>query len=59
MWRLRAEPNSIKIVRSPNPEFNQSARDWIAKVLFRPARVRGQPVRVLVEVPIDYRIAGV
>lgn len=54
----RAEPNSIRIVRSPNPEFDKSARDWILKVLFRPARVRGQAVRVLVEVPIDYKIAS-
>lgn len=55
----RAEPASIKIVRTPNVEFNQSARDWITKVLFRPARVRGQAVRVLIELPIDYRISGV
>jgi periplasmic protein TonB len=53
------EPNSVRIVRSPNPEFNKSAHDWILKVVFRPARVRGQAVRVLVEVPIDYRISSV
>ena len=54
----RAEPNSIRIVRSPNPLFDKPARDWMLKVLFRPARVRGQAVRVLVEVPIDYRISS-
>ena len=54
----RAEPRSIRVVRSPNPEFNKSAQDWMLKAVFRPARVRGQAVRVLVEVPIDYRIAA-
>ncbi len=54
----RAEPNSIKIVRTPNPAFNKSAQEWILSALFRPARVRGQAVRVLVEVPIDYTITA-
>lgn len=51
-----AEPNSIRIVRSPNPGFDQPSRNWMLRALFRPARVHGRPVRVLVEVPIDYRI---
>ncbi|HEU5260438.1 MAG TPA: energy transducer TonB [Gemmatimonadales bacterium] len=52
----RAEPNSIKIVRSPNPGFDEASRNWMLRALFRPARVRGRAVRVLVEMPIDYRI---
>jgi TonB family protein len=54
----RAEPNSIKIVRSPNPGFDEASRNWMLRALFRPARVHGRAVRVLVEVPIDYRITG-
>jgi protein TonB len=53
----RAEPNSIRIIRSPNPGFDEPSRYWMQRALFRPARVHGQAVRVLVEVPIDYRIA--
>jgi len=52
----RAEPNSIKIVRSPNPGFDEASRNWMLRALFRPARVHGRAVRVLVEMPIDYRI---
>lgn len=55
----RAEPNSITIVRSPNPAFNDVSRTWMLGALFRPARVHGRAVRVLVEVPIDYRITRV
>jgi periplasmic protein TonB len=54
----RAEPVSIIIMQSPNPEFDRPSRDWLAHALFRPARVRGRAVRVLVEVPLDYRITG-
>jgi len=54
----RAEPNSITIMRSPNPGFDQPSRNWMLRALFRPARVHGRAVRVLVEVPLDYRITG-
>ncbi len=55
----RAEPNSIKIVRSPNPGFDEASRNWMLHAFFRPARVHGRAVRVLVEVPIDFRITRV
>ena len=54
----RAESNSIKIIQSPNPGFDQPSRTWIQHALFRPARVHGRAVRVLVQVPLDYRITG-
>ena len=54
----RAEPGSVRILQSPNPGFDQPSRSWILHALFRPARVRGRAVRVLVEVPLDYRITG-
>lgn len=52
----RAEPQSVKIIQSPNPGFDQSARDYMLRALFRPARVHGRAVRVLVNIPIDYSI---
>src|SRR5437016_8901460 len=52
----RAEANSVKVLQSPNPGFDQSAKNYVLKCLFRPARVHGRAVRVLVQIPIDYRL---
>lgn len=52
----RAEPPSVKIIQSPNPGFDQSARTYVLRALFRPARVHGRAVRVLVNLPIDFKI---
>jgi TonB family protein len=54
----RAEPASVKILQSPNPGFDQPAKNYVLKALFRPARVHGRAVRVLVNVPIDFKITG-
>jgi TonB family protein len=52
----RAEPPSVKVLQSPNPGFDQAAKNLVAKSLFRPARVHGRAVRVLIQIPIDFRI---
>ena len=52
----RAEPASVKVVQSPNPGFDQPAKNMVLKSLFRPARVHGRAVRVLVNLPIDFTI---
>lgn len=52
----RAEPPSIKVTQSPNPGFDGSAKNLVLKSLFRPARVHGHAVRVLIQIPIDFRI---
>jgi len=52
----RAEPQSVKIIQSPNPGFDQPARSYVLRALFRPARVHGRAVRVLVNLPIDFKI---
>ena len=54
----RAEPNSIKIVTSPHPGFEPPARAYMRQALFRPARVHGRAVRVLVRLPIDFVLRG-
>ena len=51
-----AEPNSLRIVQSTNKAFELAARDAVLKSLYRPGRVRGQAVRVLVQVPIAFSI---
>jgi len=52
----RAEPASLKIVERPYPGFEASARDYVLHAVFRPARVKGRAVRVLVRIPIDYKV---
>jgi periplasmic protein TonB len=52
----RVEPNSVVIASSPNPGFDPSAREWILKALFRPARLHGRAVRVHITQPLDYSI---
>jgi len=52
----RAEPASVKVIQSPNPGFDQPAKNLVLKSLFRPARVHGRAVRVLINLPIDFTI---
>ncbi len=52
----RAEPGSLRVVTSSNKAFELSARDVVLKSLYRPGRVRGQAVRVLVQVPVSFSI---
>jgi len=52
----RAEPESVRIIDSPNPGFDQPARNYILRAMFRPGRIHGQAVRVLVNLPIDFKI---
>jgi TonB family protein len=51
----RAEPASVKIIARPNTAFDESARAYVLNAVFRPARVKGRAVRVLIKVPVDYR----
>jgi periplasmic protein TonB len=50
------EPNSVKVIQTANPGFNESAKQAILKWLYRPARVYGKAVRVLINQPIIYQI---
>ena len=52
----RAEPASLKVIAHPNAAFDESARAYVLHAVFRAARVKGRAVRVLIKVPVDYRI---
>ena len=52
----RVEPASVRIMTSPHPAFDQPTRDWVLKALFRPARLHGRGVRVLINLRVDYSI---
>jgi len=50
-----AEAAGFKILSSTNPAFNEPAKEVIMKSVFRPGRVRGQPVRVQVQQVISFK----
>lgn len=52
----RVEPGSIRVVSSDHADFEAPATASIRASLFRPARVFGRGVRVLVRVPVTFRL---
>ena len=52
----RVEDGSLNVLQSTNRAFEGPARDVIRRSLYRPGRVRGQAVRVLVSQQIGFTI---
>jgi protein TonB len=52
----RAEPGTIRVVQSTHPAFEPPARDVVLKSIYRPGRMYGEFVRVLVNVPVTFSI---
>jgi TonB family protein len=50
----RVDPSSIRIANSPNVAFNVPTQSVLRRARFRPATVRGQPVRVQVSMPVQW-----
>jgi TonB family protein len=53
----RLEPGSVKILKSPSAGFEVATRRWALAARFRPARLQGRAVRVLVNLPFDFSMA--
>jgi TonB family protein len=51
-----AENGSVRIVRSDNPGFEAAALATVRAARFRPARIYGRAVRVLVQLPVVFRL---
>ena len=51
-----AEPNSWKVLKSSNAQFEAPAREAILKGVFKPARIKGAAVRQLVQQSIKFNI---
>lgn len=47
---------SVQVTGTTNPAFNDAAVISVRTLRFRPARVYGQPVRVWVEMPINFSV---
>jgi TonB family protein len=54
----RVQPASISVVSATHPGFVAPARQALVATLFRPARVGGRAVSMLVRVPFDFTIRG-
>ena len=52
----RAEPASVKVIQTPNAGFDQPAMNYVPRARFRPGIVHGRPVRVLINLPIDFKV---
>lgn len=51
------EAGSVRIVLSDNPGFDAAAMATVRAARFRPARMYGRAVRVLVQVPVVFRLS--
>lgn len=51
-----AEPNSWRVLKSTNTQFEAPAREAIMKGLFKPARIKGAAVRQLVQQRVSFNI---
>jgi TonB family protein len=54
----RAEPRSL-VLQSSHAGFEPAARAYVLGAVFRPGRTHGQAVRVLVRLPVDFRLKPV
>lgn len=52
------EPNSFQVLRSTNKQFEEPAREAIMKSVFKPARIKGQAVRQLVQQAMSFTISS-
>src|SRR6266536_500524 len=52
------EPATALVVQGSDSVLVAAARTLVLKTLFRPARVRGRVVQVLVEVPVEFSAAS-
>ena len=50
----RADPKSIKIVQSPNPAFDEPARRYVRRALFRPGRIHGLAVNARTTITVEF-----
>ncbi len=52
----RAERGSIKILQSPHRDFSEQAKHYAEEARFQPARIGTRPMRVCIEIPVDFRL---
>ena len=50
------EPKTLRVIESPHPALSASAIECLERAVFRPGRVEGRAVRVLVRIPMRFSI---
>ena len=50
------EDRSMSVVESTDPRFIPAAKEYLLKAHFSPGRIVGRPVRVRVQIPVDFRL---
>jgi TonB family protein len=50
------EPGSLRVLSSTHAAFEAAAREAVLKSRFQPARIRGRPVRQLVQQPLSFHV---
>ena len=53
----RIEPTAVKIITTANPGFNEAAKRMILGARYRPGAVHGHAMRVVLDQPIDFKLA--
>jgi hypothetical protein len=54
-WHV--EPGSLKVISASHQAFVEPTKQMLLKSLFKPGKVRGEPVRVLVQQTINFAIS--
>jgi TonB family protein len=50
------DPESVRVSRGSDPRFERAAAEVARRLRFVPAQLRGRPVRVWVELPLQFEI---
>jgi protein TonB len=50
------EEGSFRVLKSTHPAFEAPAREAVLKTVFRPGKLHGQPVRVLVQTAVNFKV---
>ena len=51
----RVDPESVSVLQATNPAFVEAATTVARQMRFAPAKARGRPMKVWVELPIHFR----
>jgi TonB family protein len=54
----RIERESVEVIQSTQRAFDGPALQLLRRCIFRPGRVRGQAVRVLIQLPVQFSLIG-
>jgi len=55
----RVERGSVEVLQSDQAAFDAAAKRLVERSLFQPGRVRGRPVRVLIQIPVQFSLVGI